>query len=197
MLLFPLSRTDNMCNNLCNRHLAYCKQNMFLWVRSGTGIDEVAQLTIHNIVAASTIIVTIQLAFLGWVRRFKAQGSERQEFSHRFYDHCGHHLLCTTVCIAGWGVLHPLLLTKNLSTLYTQAFLYSIGGLLVARQRFLAWRPLSGPREPRFYWSFAPGSAFPTWCPCWSWQLSRKRCDLLTKRPVGDKSVLVPFVHIP
>ena len=74
---------------------------MFLWVRSGTGIDEVAQLTIHNIVAASTIIVTIQLAFLGWVRRFKAQGSERQEFSHRFYDHCGHHLLCTTVCIAG------------------------------------------------------------------------------------------------
>jgi len=35
--------------------------------------------------------VTIQLAFLRWVRVWiKAYGSERQEFSHRLHNHCGH-----------------------------------------------------------------------------------------------------------
>jgi len=47
--------------------------------------------------------VTIQLAFLRWVRLwFQAYGFERHEFSRRFQVHCGQQLVWATVCIANW-----------------------------------------------------------------------------------------------
>jgi len=57
-------------------------------------------------------------------------------------------ITAVTSCFAQLFVLPTeefliLFYLRNLSTLYTQAFLYSLGGLLVPRQRSLAWRPLS------------------------------------------------------
>jgi len=114
--------------------------------------------------------VTIQLAFLRWVRFwFKAYGSEGQEFSPRFHNHCGHQLFAQLFVLLTGEFFRPLPAARNLST-RGLSILRQFLALTIFRQKrlFSCW-PFRTSREPRHYWSFAPGSAFPALCPCWSW----------------------------
>jgi len=90
----------------------------------------------------ASILVTIHLAFLRWVRvRIKAYGSERQWFSHTFTSTVVTSWICTTVCITDWGVLRPPSCCEE--SIYPNSqdpslFLPSTKDLSVLRQRFLA-----------------------------------------------------------